>query len=121
MNAVDQGQPDEGSPAPNHRQDLLDLYDRALPEVHSYLMHRCRGRLLAEDLTSETFLAAVAAVKAGKVETVTVAWLIGIARNKLVDHWRREEREQRRLTAIAGGLDEENDCLLYTSPSPRDA
>ena len=27
---------------------------------------------------------------------VTTAWLIGIARHKLVDHWRRSEREQRR-------------------------
>src|SRR6201999_1555158 len=28
-------------------------------------------------------------------------WLIGIARHKLVDHWRRVERDQRRLTAVA--------------------
>lgn len=83
---------------------LLDLYDEALPQVHGYLMRRCRSRLLAEDLTAEVFLGAVAAVKAGKVETVTVAWLIGIARHKLVDHWRREEREQRRLEAVAGEL-----------------
>ena len=33
--------------------------------------------------------------------TVTTAWLIGIARHKLVDHWRRVEREQRRLQAVA--------------------
>ena len=31
-------------------------------------------------------------------QSVTVAWLIGIARHKLADHWRRAEREQRRLT-----------------------
>jgi RNA polymerase sigma-70 factor, ECF subfamily len=31
---------------------------------------------------------------------VTVAWLIGIARHKLVDHWRREARERRRLRAV---------------------
>ncbi len=84
---------------------LLDLYDEAVPQVHGYLTRRCRGRLVAEELTSEVFLAAVKAVKAGKVERVTVAWLIGIARHKLVDHWRAQEREQRRLRAVAGELD----------------
>lgn len=84
--------------------ELLALYDEALPQVHGYLLKRCRLRPLAEDLTAEAFMAAVAATKSGSVHTVTTAWLIGIARNKLVDHWRREEREQRRLVAVAGEL-----------------
>lgn len=88
---------------------LLLLYDDALPEVHSYLHRRCGSRLVAEDLTAEAFLAAVSSIKAGKVSTVTVAWLIGIARHKLVDHWRRTEREERRLRAVAGELVEAND------------
>ncbi|MGH1490975.1 MAG: RNA polymerase sigma factor [Acidimicrobiales bacterium] len=83
---------------------LLELYDDALPQIHGYLMRRCRSRLVAEDLTAEVFMAAVAGIKSAKVETVTVAWLIGIARHKLVDHWRRQEREQRRLESIAGEL-----------------
>ncbi len=90
-------------------QRLLDLYDRALPQVHGYLLRRCRARPLAEDITAEVFLAAVSSVKADKVESVTEAWLIGIARNKLVDHWRRQEREQRRLEAVAGELREPAD------------
>lgn len=94
--------PDPGQAA----KALLELYDDAVPQVHSYLSRRCRGRLVAEELTSEVFLAAVRSAKAGKVEDVTVAWLIGIARHKLVDHWRAEEREQRRLTAVAGQIDD---------------
>ncbi|MEM7271771.1 MAG: RNA polymerase sigma factor [Actinomycetota bacterium] len=97
------------APEPDHGSALLEVYDHALPEVHGYLLRRCRGRQLAEDLTSETFLAAVAAIRAGKVERVTVAWLIGIARHKLVDHWRRDEREQRRLTAVAGLAEDRHD------------
>ncbi len=46
-------------------------------------------------------MGAVDAVTRGRVDDVTTAWLIGIARHKLVDHWRRLEREQRRLTAVA--------------------
>ena len=80
---------------------LVALYDDAVGEVYGYLLARCRNRSVAEDVTSEVFMGAVDAVRRGAVEAVTTAWLIGIARHKLVDHWRRVEREQRRLTAVA--------------------
>lgn len=80
---------------------LVDLYDRALPEVYGYLKPRCGDFALAEDLTAETFLAACDAVDRAQVNEVTVAWLIGIARHKLVDHWRREARHERQLRAVA--------------------
>ena len=80
---------------------LLDLYDRALPEVYGYLLPRCGSTTTAEDVTSETFLAAVDAVQRGAVDHLTVAWLIGVARHKLVDHWRRTAREERRLHRVA--------------------
>lgn len=82
-------------------QELLDLYDRALPEVYGYLRRRCRNRSIAEDLTTEVFLAAVESIQRRVVTDVTIAWLIGIARHKLVDHWRRAEREERNLRAVA--------------------
>jgi RNA polymerase sigma-70 factor, ECF subfamily len=79
---------------------LLALYDSALPEVYGYLASRCGSATVAEDLTSETFLSAVTAVRQGRVPELTVAWLIGVARHKLVDHWRRREREDRSLRAV---------------------
>ncbi len=88
------------SSAPDHGTVLLDLYDDALPEVYGYVLNRCRNRATAEDLAAETFLAAVASIQRGAVERVTTAWLIGIARHKLVDHWRRVERDQRNLRAV---------------------
>jgi RNA polymerase sigma-70 factor (ECF subfamily) len=81
---------------------LLSLYDRALPEVYGYLLARCGQKALAEDLTAETFLAAVRAESDGGGPT-GVAWLIGTARHKLVDHWRRLEREERGLRLLDGG------------------
>lgn len=78
---------------------LLELYDEALPHVYSYLLARCGERALAEDLTAETFLAAVAAVRKPGAAWPSVPWLIGVARHKLADHWRRVEREQRGLRA----------------------
>jgi RNA polymerase sigma-70 factor (ECF subfamily) len=76
---------------------LLALYDRALPHVYGYLAARVRDRALAEDLTAETFLAAVHAVNERKVSELSVAWLVTVARNKLVDHWRRTARDERTL------------------------
>jgi RNA polymerase sigma-70 factor (ECF subfamily) len=87
--------------ARDHGAALLALYDVAVGEVYGYLLARCRNRTVAEDVTSDVFMGAVDAVAKGGVESVTTAWLIGIARHKLVDHWRRVEREQRRLTAVA--------------------
>ena len=79
---------------------LLALYDRAVPQVYGYLLTRCGRASLAEDLTAETFLAAVAAVKRERVPDLTVAWLVAVARNKLVDHWRRQAREERNLALV---------------------
>jgi RNA polymerase sigma-70 factor, ECF subfamily len=95
------GERGEQIPISDQGPILLALYDRALPEVFGYLLPRCGSTSVAEDLTSETFVAAVAAVKEHKVPKLTTAWLVGVARHKLVDHWRREERESRRLEAVA--------------------
>jgi RNA polymerase sigma-70 factor (ECF subfamily) len=78
---------------------VVELYPTALPRVYGYLLPRCGSTALAEDLTAETFLAAVTASRQGHLPEVSVAWLVSVARNKLVDHWRRLEREQRSLAA----------------------
>lgn len=88
------------SDSSGERAALLAIYDDAVGDVYGYFHRRCRNRSVAEDLTTETFLAAVESIERGAVDTVTIAWLIGIARHKLVDHWRRIEREQRRLVAV---------------------
>ena len=84
----------------DQRAELLALYDRALPDVYGYLRHRCGSETVAEDLTAETFLAAVRAVEWGTVRDLTAAWLIGVARHKLVDHWRAEARRDRVLELV---------------------
>ncbi|WP_103941062.1 RNA polymerase sigma factor [Thermomonospora echinospora] len=86
---------------------LLELYDAALPEVYGYLLSRCGQRSLAEDLTAETFLAAVEAVRRRPPPALSVAWLVGVARHKLADHWRRAAREERGLRVVGG---RDGDC-----------
>ncbi|MGK2930485.1 MAG: RNA polymerase sigma factor, partial [Acidimicrobiales bacterium] len=89
---------------------LMALYDTALPEVYGYLASRCGSATVAEDLTSETFLAAVDATRRDGVPDLTVGWLIGVARHKLVDHWRRREREDRTLRAVESEPSGEGDA-----------
>jgi RNA polymerase sigma-70 factor (ECF subfamily) len=74
---------------------MLALYERALPDVYGYLLSRCGDRPTAEDLTSETFLAAVRAVSEPEGIHPSVPWLIGVARHKLADHWRRRALDDR--------------------------
>ncbi|MGH8977848.1 MAG: RNA polymerase sigma factor [Acidimicrobiia bacterium] len=77
----------------------MDVYDQALPEVYGYLKPRSGDFALAEDLAAGTFLAACDAIDREQIYDVTVAWLIGIARHKLVDPWRREARRERHATS----------------------
>jgi RNA polymerase sigma-70 factor (ECF subfamily) len=79
---------------------LVAIYPVALPQVYGYLLPRCGSVAVAEDLTAETFMAAVAACRDGSIPEPTVAWLVGVARHKLVDHWRRLAREQRKLAVV---------------------
>ena len=88
---------------------LLAMYDRALPQVFGYLRSRAASEAVAEDLTAETFLAAVQAIQGNAIPNLTVAWLIGVARHKLVDHWRRQAREERSLRLLPEEAAEEDD------------
>jgi len=71
------------------RHALLALYDEALPVVYGYFSRRCGDRQAVEDLTSETFLAAMDAAGKSDPPPFSVAWLLGVARHKLADHYRR--------------------------------
>ena len=77
---------------PDAPRALLALYDEALPAVYGYFVRRCPDRGTAEDLTSETFLAAMDGARRDDPPDITVPWLIGVARHKLADHFRRRAR-----------------------------
>src|SRR5215212_3850632 len=67
-------------------------YDAMLPRVYGYVLARCgRNTHLAEELTQEPFFQAVRSRRSFQ-GGASAPWLIGIARHRLVDHWRREER-----------------------------
>jgi RNA polymerase sigma-70 factor, ECF subfamily len=76
-------------------------YERCLPRVYAYLFHRCgRDAALAEELTQQAFVEVVRTRARFRGRSDAVTWVIGIARNKLVDHYRRTTRNERRLAAL---------------------
>jgi RNA polymerase sigma-70 factor, ECF subfamily len=89
------------------------FYDRTFADVYRYLSTAVFGdRALAEDLTQETFTSVVTAVRDGRAGSLTMPWLMGVARHKLIDHYRSTAREQRRLAmAWSGGVGHDDDRL----------
>jgi len=84
------------------REAFLDLYERTLGPVYRYLRRGCAGQPgVAEELAQETYLAALAAVRAGRAGEVGLPWLLGVAHHKLVDHYRASRREERSRVALA--------------------
>jgi RNA polymerase sigma-70 factor (ECF subfamily) len=88
-------------------------YDDAVIRVYGYLQGRCGGDAdLAEELTQQTFIQAVRHWRTFDGRSDAVTWLCSIARNRLVDHYRQIDRQQRRhlrlvvreLTIDHGGL-----------------
>lgn len=81
--------------------DIAALFSAEGPAIFSYLLLRCGSRSVAEDLTSETFLAAAKASSTGNAEAVTPAWLQTVAKRRLVDHWRASFSRRRRVERLA--------------------
>jgi RNA polymerase sigma-70 factor, ECF subfamily len=65
-----------------------DLYRRYVDRVYVYHLARTNSREEAEDLTSQTFLAALEGISGFRRQGSFAAWLFSIARRKLVDHYR---------------------------------
>lgn len=86
-------------------------YDAAAPRVYAYLLGRCAGdRGLAEELTQQAFVAAVRDRGAFDGRSDPITWVIAIARNRLIDHLRRQEREERRhLRVVVREIEVERD------------
>lgn len=72
-------------------------------QVYRYLLKRCGDPHLADDLTAETFASAFESLRKLATPCSELPWLLGIAAHKLIDHWRRAERDARKV-ALATDL-----------------
>ena len=71
-----------------------ELYRRHVQAVFQFALSCVGRRQVAEDLTSETFLALLRNLD-GIDETRLPGWLITVARNRARDYWRRTLKEQK--------------------------
>jgi RNA polymerase sigma-70 factor, ECF subfamily len=69
------------------------LYDRYVQPVYRYIYSRVGVSHEAEDITSQTFMAAYEALGRYSERGQFPAWLFRIAKSKLNDHFRRSRRE----------------------------
>ncbi|MEM9515380.1 MAG: RNA polymerase sigma factor [Actinomycetota bacterium] len=83
------------------RRQFSEMYRTSLPNVYGFLSLRVGGdRALAEDLTAETFTAAVREYRNGNAAFVTESWLRTVAKRRLVDHWRRQGVARQKIVKL---------------------
>jgi RNA polymerase sigma-70 factor (ECF subfamily) len=88
-----------------------------LDDVYAYLVYLTGDRVVAEDLTGETFEKALRRWRrfdSGRGEART--WLCQIARSTALDHFRGERRRRRREEAVA--VDERQEPRFAEGLSP---
>jgi RNA polymerase sigma-70 factor (ECF subfamily) len=74
---------------------LAEIYNRHQPAIFRYVFYRVADQATAEDLTSEVFVRMVRAIDRFAYRGRPIlAWLYSIARNLVVDHYRRSNRSQ---------------------------
>lgn len=72
-------------------------YEDALPRVYGFVHGRAGGDDgLSEEITAQAFLEAVRARRSFDGRSDPVTWICSIARNRLLDHYRRAARGQAR-------------------------
>jgi RNA polymerase sigma-70 factor (ECF subfamily) len=66
--------------------------------VYGFLLRRC-DKQTAEDLTQEVYVDLVRRVRGGDEPSgFTTGWLITVARSRLIDHMRAQQRRERKLS-----------------------
>ncbi|HZU14774.1 MAG TPA: sigma-70 family RNA polymerase sigma factor [Chloroflexota bacterium] len=72
-----------------------DLYERYYPRVYRYVYHRLGNVTEAEDVTAVVFMKALEGLPGYRPRRTGFApWLFRIARNAVVDHYRRVRRAE---------------------------
>ena len=71
------------------RDAVEAFYRRYLGALWRFVLSRLHREADAKDVVSETFLAAIGGISSADPDAPAIKWLIGIAKHKLADHFRR--------------------------------
>ena len=123
MNALDDQQPDPSQPIESvgredahlvaavllrDRKATAEFVERYSDRVYAYVRSRLAPHYdLVDDLVQEVFLAALEKLSQYRSEGPLQAWIVGIARHKVEDHY----RARLRVPEAIDGLECDSDCL----------
>ncbi len=89
---------------------IAGVYDAHIDEVYRFVHRRCRDHSLAEDITQETFITAFRSTD--DPSTISIAWLLTVARNRLFDVLRRQARYEAKLRLVGAAETDVHDAEL---------
>ena len=90
------------SQARTDTEAFAELYRRHLTRVFRYHMARTGDVKEAEDLTSQTFMAALESIRSFRNDGTFAAWILGIAMRKQALFFRGHNRDNLRVYRHAG-------------------
>ena len=101
----------------NFNSSLISMVNKLKP----YAINLTKNIDEANDLLQETMYRALANKEKYKQGTNLKAWLFTIMRNIFINAYRRKTKHHTIIDTTNNLYYLNNSCLLYTSPSPRDA
>ncbi len=96
---------------------IKNAYDQHYKELVSWIMSKTKDIALAEDLTQETFIKAIKAIKEGKYEEGgnMRSWLFRVGNNTFVDYYRRNSKKGKNTISLTDNS-AELDNFLFILP-----
>ena len=101
MDGTDVAQPPVARHSVTTKDGLLAFYRLAVTPAHRSAARLTGDRQWAEDLVQQAFLELVREVRAGRMTSVDVGWVVITVRHRFLDSIRRAGREERRLRLVA--------------------
>lgn len=80
--------------------DLSALFEAEYDMVYRFCLARTASAQIAEDATGETFADAARLYATGRGREVDPQWLRSVARSRVIDQWRADERHRRRVRRL---------------------
>ncbi len=75
----------------SNKEDFIEIYDEHFQRIYNYAYYRTMNHNEAEEITSQTFLAALEKIQGFEYRNIPVAvWLYKIASNALTDFYRKQ-------------------------------
>ena len=89
------------------------IYQHFLPKIYRFIFLKILDRQVSEDLTSEVFLKVYNNLKKTNLNSATFnAWIYKIAKNTLVDYYRKENKHENKVVSFEQYVDENKESAV---------